>query len=512
MGNTIGEQFVAWSLDDPGRTFTRRHTGTDVVPHGYGEAALLAAGIVEQLRGAGLARGDRVAFYLDDVWQSIYGFVACACAGIAPVPLAPVHTPRYLDKLVAAAGCKAVFTTPEHAARITALGVPVLTWAQQPLACTHADAIAILRADLPDADELFMIQPSSGTTGDPKLMLRSHRPMIRTSIRLRFEHAGIPGVPLRRLMSNALTHGAGVIDFCGVIGAGAEACVTSRPNVDVSLDEVRALDPHVVVLVPRILNVLYQQHVRQARDPARERMFGPSLRMIHYGGAPLAPELKQFFRAQQLDVLELYGCTECGIMAMSRPDEQRDGWAKIMDDMELRVAGDGEIQARSPVIMRGYLGDEELTRASFTADGFYRTGDLGAIDDGWVQIRGRKKDVFGTMTGGIVFPSRIEDMLEAVPGIEQAALFGSGRPFLVALIHTALPADAVRDHLRRINVDLEPEERVHRFHLLREPLPADCYVQVGQGKARRDRVAIAKAFAAVFDALYSAESSDGSRV
>src|SRR5579884_653967 len=111
MGPTIGEQFLDWSARDPQRTFTTTFEAGQLVTTSYGEAVRWVADIADELRAAGLKRGDRLACFLDDVYQSIYWYVACACTGIAPVPLDPVASTRYLKLLVERAGCKAVFTT-----------------------------------------------------------------------------------------------------------------------------------------------------------------------------------------------------------------------------------------------------------------------------------------------------------------------------------------------------------------------------------------------------------------
>src|SRR5439155_19769389 len=124
------------------------------------------------------------------------------------------------------------------------------------------------------------------------------------------------------------------------------------------------------------------------------------------------------------------------VIAVTVRGKRRPGIAgRVLDDITVRIADDGEVQVKSDYGMAGYLDADDLTRAAFTDDGFYLTGDLGTIDaDGFLQLHGRSRDVFNSAEGSNIFPTRIEEMIEGLPTVRQVILVGDAKPFIVALI------------------------------------------------------------------------------
>jgi len=217
---------------------------------------------------------------------------------------------------------------------------------------------------------------------------------------------------------------------------------------------------------------------------------------------------------QGVEIVEMYGTSETGICVMTPPGQRREGWSgKVSADCEIKIADDGEILVKSPVMMEGYLGDDQLTRDAMDPNGYYLTGDFGELADGWVKILGRKKDVFNTPTGNNIFPARIEGLLEQLPSIHQAVLVGDARPYLTALLvcseHVTVDTAALVDQIREINRKLEDEERVRRIFVLDAPLTADLYRPVGHGKVRRERKLIDERLKDVLDGMYAAEPAAG---
>ena len=335
-------------------------------------------------------------------------------------------------------------------------------------------------------------------------MLRTQRPFLRIGTLWSFPQASARPHQ-RRLMVHPLTHGTGMLDLWSGLAAAAELCIPSRPNVEAPLAEVRALDPDVMTMVPRILRSLHRQQGALGEPPGTP-LFGPSARVLTFGGAPCEPELQAMVMAQGVEVVEVYGTSETGILVMSPPHERRPGWAgKPFDDVELKLDVDGELLARTPCMMEGYLGDDQQTGDSLDPDGFYRTGDYGELDAGWVKILGRKKDVFNTPTGNNIFPARMEGMLEQLTGVQQAVLLGDARPYLTALlvIDDRDRLGEIVEGIRALNPRLEDEERIRRVAVLDEALATDLYRPVGHGKVRRERKLIEERFAELVAALYA---------
>lgn len=233
-------------------------------------------------------------------------------------------------------------------------------------------------ADSLTPDALFMVQPTPGSTGAPKLVRRSHRAFARYAKFVGSELGNLAAEP-RFLAVSALTHAFGLHTFATVLSLGAELVVPAALDTSVSLDEVRVLDPVVLPMTPRVLRSLY----RQAADEGltrQARFFGPSARALLIAGGKSDPGLLRNVEAAGIEVIEWYGSSEASLVALTPWGGRGEGYAgRIVDDTTVRVATDGELLVRSPGLMLGYGGDEGLTRSAFTGDGFYRTGDIGDI-------------------------------------------------------------------------------------------------------------------------------------
>jgi long-chain acyl-CoA synthetase len=163
---------------------------------------------------------------------------------------------------------------------------------------------------------------------------------------------------------------------------------------------------------------------------------GGRLRIVVSGSAPLAPSVAEFFCGIGLPVTEGYGLTETApILTVNPPDAPRVGSVgRAIPGVELRIASDGEILARGPNVMVGYLNKPDTT-ADVLKDGWFYTGDVGAIDDeGYVRITDRKKDLLVTSGGKKIAPQPIEATLKGSPLVGEAVLLGEGRKYAAALI------------------------------------------------------------------------------
>jgi len=155
------------------------------------------------------------------------------------------------------------------------------------------------------------------------------------------------------------------------------------------------------------------------------------------GSAPLGKRLAHFFHSLGLVVLEGYGLTESTAPAtVNRPSRVKIGTVgPALPGTSIRVAEDGEVQLRGVNVFREYWNDPEGTRETFTEDGFFKTGDLGSLDeDGYLTITGRKKEIIITAGGKNVAPAPLEDRIRANPVVGQVVVCGDGKPFISALI------------------------------------------------------------------------------
>jgi long-chain acyl-CoA synthetase len=237
-------------------------------------------------------------------------------------------------------------------------------------------------------------------------------------------------------------------------------------------------------------------------------LFPPTARVVVVAGGTPDPEILEICKQQGIEPMELYGSSEASIVALTPRGRWQPGWAgRVLPDVDLQVAEDGELLVDSPGVMLGYHGAPQLTSQATAPSGHYRTGDLGELaPDGYLRIRGRKADIFNTPEGSTIHPGRIEILIERLGWAEQVMLIGDQRPYLTCFIAVNAPGLAGEDpdgfldverhaslyrrlaaDLMAINAGLERIEKVVLFALFARPFDPATYKSVGQGKVRRDR-------------------------
>jgi long-chain acyl-CoA synthetase len=526
---TITSLFKRAVETSPERIFLRQISGLAERLTTYAQAGLRMASIADQLQRLGVEKGDRVVIYLEEMTPSIYWLLSCAQLGAVPVPLGPTSSAAMVVRLAERVSAKQIVTTVKHAPVLLERGlVPVCLREPGSTDGVHlvdldptTDRVAQAENDAIHPEDLYLIQPTSGTTGEPKLVMRNHLTFVRAGGILT---ATLPkDKPQRVLMVAALTHGMGQYQLAAAISIAAEMCVPSEIDTKASLDEVRRLDPTVLTMTPRVLRSLYKQY---ADKNEADRFLGPSAAMLLTSGAATDENILHFVTSQGIDVADCYGASEISILSITERGQWREGLVgTILPDVEVKTAPDGELLAKCPGRMMGYWGDPTTTHQAFTADGFYRTGDyLEVTADGELKYLGRKRDVFNTMDGSNVHPTRLESLIEALPWVRQVILLGDQRPFIVALLsveassvmnsdgylepreHSALYKQA-RNDLASLNRTLEPSEQIRRFALFARPFGKELYDVVGHGKVRRDRSATLKIFHERIDLLYTSSSA-----
>ncbi|MBN1534472.1 MAG: long-chain fatty acid--CoA ligase [Spirochaetes bacterium] len=155
------------------------------------------------------------------------------------------------------------------------------------------------------------------------------------------------------------------------------------------------------------------------------------------GGGPLSPVDAEFFIGMGITIYEGYGLTETSpVTNVNRPGEIKPGSVgRALPETIVRLSDEGEVQVKGPQVMMGYYKNDEATKEVFTADGFFRTGDIGVFDEkGRLTITGRIKDIIVTSGGKNISPQNIENHILTSPLVEQMAVIGDNRPYLAALI------------------------------------------------------------------------------
>jgi long-chain acyl-CoA synthetase len=234
------------------------------------------------------------------------------------------------------------------------------------------------------------------------------------------------------------------------------------------------------------------------------RRVGGRLRAFISGGGALARDTAEFFGSLGLPILEGYGLSETSpVLCINRHGAVRPGTVgPPIPGVEIRIAEDGEILARGPNVMLGYL-NRPADTAEVLRDGWLATGDVGELDpEGCLRITDRKKDLFKTTGGKYVAPQRVENLLKRDPRILNAVVVGSGRRHPAALIVPVPGAtrEALGDAVDAVNRGLELHERVRAFAVLDRDFSLDAGEITPTLKVKR-RV-VERKHAALIDSLY----------
>src|SRR5829696_5287931 len=201
------------------------------------------------------------------------------------------------------------------------------------------------------------------------------------------------------------------------------------------------IKPTVFASLPRFFEKIHAgivaKHGTGKIDPQIVKdAFGGRIRLLTSGGAPLPNEIAEFFASAGLPILQAYGLTENICVAFNRGNDFKFGTVgKPMPMCEVKVAGDGEILVKSPMMFSGYYKEAGKTAEMFTEGGWLKTGDLGQLDDdGFLKITGRKKEIIVLSSGKNVAPALIENIVKESHVISNCFVYGDGKSYCVALI------------------------------------------------------------------------------
>ncbi|RMI09801.1 AMP-dependent synthetase/ligase [Cellulomonas triticagri] len=446
----------------------------------------VAAGFV----ALGVEPGDRVGIMCRTRYEWTVLDWALWRAGAVPVPVYETSSAEQVHWILTdAAVTLLVVETAEHAATVAEVRpeAPLLRdvlvvddGALDRLATAGADVPAAevdRRSHLAGRDDLATLIYTSGTTGRPKGVELTHgnfAVLARNAVEGLHEVVSTPGS--RTLLFMPLAHV--FARFVEVLCMPAGSVLGHTPDTKQLLTDLAEFQPTFILSVPRVFEKVYNSAEQKAAAGGKLKIFqwaartaiaysralddgrpGLGLRVQHAvadrlvfhklraamggriewaisGGAPLGERLGHFFRGIGVRVLEGYGLTETTAPAtVNLPGRTRIGTVgPPLPGTSVRIAADGEVEVRGHQVFGRYHDNPTATAEAFD-DGWFRTGDLGSLDqDGYLRITGRKKEIIVTAGGKNVAPAVLEDRLRAHPLISQVVVVGDGRPYIGALV------------------------------------------------------------------------------
>jgi malonyl-CoA/methylmalonyl-CoA synthetase len=401
----------------------------------WGDLDDASARFANALAAAGAAVGDRIAAQVDKSPEALALYLACLRGGFVFLPLNNAYTPAEIGYFledakpavfVCAPAAHAALESSARAARVRALHTLDADGGGSLVAAAATQSA--VHAPVPRGEEdLAVIIYTSGTTGRSKGAMLSHGNLASNGLALVQAWGFGPGDVLLHALPVFHVHGLFVAHHCALL-SGARMLYHRRFDLGLLLRDL----PRATVLmgVPTF-------YTRLLGDERFTAALAAGVRLFVSGSAPLLRETFDAFEARTGQrILERYGMSEAG-MITSNPlaGERRGGTVgpplpgvsvRVADaaDAPLPAGETGAIQIRGPNVFLGYWGMPEKTREEFTADGWFRTGDVGRFDDdGYLSIVGRAKDLI--ISGGFnVYPKEIEIELDALPGVLESAVIG----------------------------------------------------------------------------------------
>ena len=519
----------------------------------FEELARIVDEVALGLLALGIEPGDRVAVLANTRPEWTYASLGISRVGAVVVPVYPTNSPEECEWVVGNSDAVAIVVEDsDQLAKIEKVRTK-LPSLQHLISIDRAEGAITLdelrergregdasemerRASSVEPGDAYTFVYTSGTTGPPKGCVITHGNAAAVCSITREIDLLSEGDDEAYLYL-PLAHVFAMITQLGAIEVGAALSFFGGDTRKI-IEELGEAKPTYLPSVPRIFEKLYtlattalakasdserkqfeqavelgvEMRAREARDenvpdemraayekadpilfkPVRD-LFGGRVRLAVSGAAPIAPEILKFFYAAGVPVLEGWGLTETtGVGCLVRPEHPKFGTiGQPLPGMEVRVSDEGELQVKGVTVFREYWRNPDATKEAFTDDGWFRTGDLGEIDDeGFVKITGRAKDIIITAGGKNLTPANLENDLQQSRWISRAVMYGDRRPYPVALItldpeeiepwakEQGLPTDLaelaendqvrelIQGELDRANARYAQVEQIKRFKIL----------------------------------------------
>ncbi|WP_442918775.1 AMP-dependent synthetase/ligase [Leucobacter sp. USHLN153] len=468
------------------------------VPEGEGwrdiSASAFRADVIALAKGlaaAGIQPGDRIAFMCTTSYQWTLLDFAIHYAGAVMVPIYETSSPLQVHWVLEDSGARAIITeSQEHAERFAEIrdDLPAvqLAWRldEGALETLREQGAAVedveitRRRSLAVGSDVATLIYTSGSTGRPKGCVLTHSNFVdlsRNSGEALHQVVGQPGAST--LLFVTLAHV--FARFISVLAIHSGVRVGHEADTSQLLPALGSFKPTFLLAVPRVFEKVYNSAEQKTEAEGKGKIFraaakvavehsealdagkvpfllglkfklfdklvystlreklGGNVRFAVSGSAPLSHYLAHFYRSLGVKILEGYGLTETTApVTVNLPDKFKIGTVgPALPGHTIRIAEDGEIEVKGIDVFKEYWNNPEATQAAFTEDGFFRTGDVGKLDeDGYLSITGRKKEIIVTAGGKNVAPAALEDPIRSNTIVGQVVVVGDQKPFISALV------------------------------------------------------------------------------
>ena len=475
-----------------------------------------------RLRAGGLERGDRILTWSPSAPDLPAAYFGAMRAGLVIVPLDLRMAADAIERIAARADARRLVVgsgrdapDPAEAGLDRFETIHLEDLVADPDQTFPADWETQLGAwPRPKPDDVFELVFTSGTTGDPKGVMLAHDNVLASVGAMHhvvppMDHRIVSLLPLSHLFEQAVA-------LLYALDVGADILYVRSRNPRLIFEAIRGHRMTSMVLVPQILELFWtaleREVDRAGRTPTFERSrrlarrlpyaarrlifrqlharLGGGLRIFVSSGAFLRPSLQQAWEDLGVIVIQGYGSTETGFGTCTTRDDHGLGTVgRAVPPVRMRLAEDGEIQFAGPTLFKGYWQDPEATAAAFTADGWYRTGDIGRLDaDGRLVLMGRTKDIIVLPNGLNVYPEDIENALRTA-GVRESVVVETRPGRIEAVVlpladPAAEPDRGIQGAVRAANSTLAVHQRIAAVRVW----PDDDFPRTHTLKVKRDVV------------------------
>lgn len=529
------EMLYHWEKESPNRVYLRQPINGQWHEFTWSQVADKARRLTKALYDLGLQRGDRIAILSKNCAEWIITDLALQLGGFVSVPLYFDQSEETFRYVLEHSESRAIFvgkldqpvwdrlkdSIPDGVIKIgfSYYGADGDCRREQDVDYQLPDLIAKATPfegnPVPADDDTWTIVYTSGTTGYPKGAVHCYRAPRHVAVRalsifdLNPSDRALSFLPLAHVAERLLVANNSL--YSGMQVSFTQSLKTFQ-------NDLCSVQPTIFFSVPRlwkkfqsgILEKMPQKKLdRMLKVPLLRGLVAKKLRIalglsqarvIVSGAAAISPALLDWYRRLGIEIVEGYGMTEnLAYGFIGRPGANKPGTVgQAMPDNGFKLSEEGEILFKCPTLMAGYYKDEEKTREAMTEDGYYRTGDLGTLDDqGFLRISGRVKEIFKTEKGEYVAPAPIEGKLAAFKGFEQICIGGVGLPQPVAIVTLTeqtreRPRDElereVSDFVRELNGQLLNHEKISGIVIASEDWSPDSGLVTPTLKIKRSRL------------------------
>lgn len=480
----------------------------------YGQAAQQMARLSALYTRLGIQAGDRIALYGPNSSNWAVAFFSILAHGAVVVSILPDFTPEDAAKLVNHSEAKLLLSSQNLFSKLDFASMPGLTavislndWSL-PFVADKESPLSIddcqMEGFTPDRvhyrddnfDDLALINYTSGTTSSPKGVMLTYR-SLSTNLTFIVEHF-YTTPDMKYVSILPLAHMFGMsFELIYHFAAGVPLFFLTKLAAPVVLQAYHECKPYLIFSVPMVLEKIYQKNLRPLvsrplvrclwnvpvagtllRSCIRRKLmqaFGGNLKKMIIGGAALSEEVERCLMDVGFPLIVGYGLTECGpLIGYSDWTEfVPRSCGKVVDRMQLRIDSTdpltvpGEVQVQGEAVMTGYFRNLKATKATFTRDGWLRTGDMGVVDkDGNIFLRGRCKTMLLSSSGQNIYPEEIEALLNMQPGIMESLIVQRDNKLVALIVPDAETEEAaVEQAVEEVNAHMPQYSRILSYEL-----------------------------------------------